>query len=547
MDLDSILNEVEVWQPLDETLAWQPKSDLGNAERLKARFGDDLLYVDNIGWHAWDGRRWNRDMGDAQALLYSHQTALAIRGEVRALEALLARWLADDTGSGDGQGVLDPGMVADRLDRLIRDPKELVEARKPVAALARWGVESGNSGRSDGLLKQAAPYLRVAPEAMDASSYLFNAANCALDLDANAASGAGNPDDTSDAGDGDPVRARPHARGDRCSLIGGVDYDPDADAPLWRKFLVEILPDAALRTFLQRVAGYCLTGDTSEQAFLVAYGEGSNGKSTLLETLRLVFGDYGATVDMNSFLHSDRQRGSDATPDFARLPGKRFATAAEINPGDRLAEKTVKTITGGEAMTARQLHKPFFEFHPVFKLILSCNVKPVIRGQDKGIWRRVMLLPFEQSFDKDRIDKHLVDKLRAEGPGILNWCLDGYRQWREGGLAVPDAVLVATESYRTDSDPVGEFLATAIGPSIGHNIQATDLYGFYVRWAKVNGVAPISATGFGKRAKQRLRHEKIGVQFYCDIQIMESALRAVEDAEAKRPPDDNPPPPEGDL
>ncbi|MEM8588741.1 MAG: phage/plasmid primase, P4 family [Pseudomonadota bacterium] len=411
-DIPGLLDNVEAWQPLDETLAWQPNRALGNAERLRARFRENLLYVDSIGWHAWDKRRWNLVSGESDALLYSHKTALAIRGQVRALEAVLTR-------------------------------------------------------------------------------RIFEGGGAQLDL-------------------------------------------------------------SDVRAFVQRWFGYNLTGLTSEQAFLVMYGEGANGKSTMLEALRPVFGDYGATVDMNSFLHNDRQRGSDASPDFARLPDIRLATAAEINTGDRLSEKTVKSITGGEAMTARQLHKPFFEFYPVFKLILSCNQKPVIRGQDKGIWRRVLLLPFTRSFDKSEIDKHLVEKLRREGPGILNWCLDGYREWREKGLQVPDAVLEATEGYRTDSDPVGEFLATALGPKQGSNVTARDLYQFYQRWAKVNGISPISETGFGKRAKQRLAHKKIGIHYYIDIQIMQSAIDAVVAAEDRdKPPDDDgrstPPPPEGDL
>lgn len=411
-DLPGLLDDVEVWQPLDEKLAWQPKSDLGNAERLIARFGENLLYVDSNGWHAWDKRRWNLVSGEPDARRYSHKTALAIRNEVRALEAQLARKLAER-----GQPGLPLDDIPSRIDQLGLTDDVVKEHRKPVASLARWCVDSGNSGRSRAMLDQAGPYLLVQPDAMNPNPYLFNVANCTLDLDAKPPE-APDPDKPYDI-----VQSRPHARDDLISQISEVPYDPEAEAPVWRKFVADVLQDPEVRAFVQRWFGYCLTGMTSEQAFLVMYGEGANGKSTLLEALRPVFGDFGVTVDMNSFLHNGRQRGSDASPDFARLPHRRFATAAEINTGDWLSEKTVKSITGGEAMTARQLHKPFFEFYPVIKLILSCNQKPVIRAQDKGTWRRVLLLPFTRSFDKSEIDKHLVEKLRREEPGILNWCL----------------------------------------------------------------------------------------------------------------------------
>src|SRR5262249_5005445 len=160
--------------------------------------------------------------------------------------------------------------------------------------------------------------------------------------------------------------------------------------------------------------GYCLTGDVGEQVMVLFHGRGANGKSTLLSLMAHVMGDYALTLPIQSFLHDDRRGGGDATPDLARLPGARLVMAAEPERGSRLSEAVVKTVTGGDKVVARRLFEGQFEFEATFKLVLSANEKPRITGQDEGIWRRVTLVPFAAAIARERRDKRLIEKLKAE-------------------------------------------------------------------------------------------------------------------------------------
>jgi putative DNA primase/helicase len=195
--------------------------------------------------------------------------------------------------------------------------------------------------------------------------------------------------------------------------------------------------------------------------------------------------------------------------------------AAEPDAGARLSENVVKTITGGEKVTARHLNQGFVEYTPAFKLIVSCNQKLHIRGQDEGIWRRILMVPFTEFIPPGERDRTLRSKLRAEAPGILNWCLDGYRLWRESGLMVPEVVRSATDDYRRDSDPVGQFVAARTVRSATASANASDLYTAFERWCVQNAVEPASKTKFGTRLVE-LGYEKVkvGTIFYRGVQLL---------------------------
>jgi len=184
--------------------------------------------------------------------------------------------------------------------------------------------------------------------------------------------------------------------------------------------------NADLIAFLQRATGYSLTGETSEQCLFILHGSGANGKSTFVETIHALLGDYGQKTETKSFM----QRQSEGVRnDLARLKGARFASAVEIGRGQKLDEALIEEATGGDRIAARFLFKELFEFQPQFKLFLACNHKPEIRGTDEGIWRRVKLVPFDVTIPPKERDKRLLVKLRAELPGILNWALEGCQQW----------------------------------------------------------------------------------------------------------------------
>jgi len=208
--------------------------------------------------------------------------------------------------------------------------------------------------------------------------------------------------------------------------------------------------------FMQRAVGYALTGDVGEQCLFVMWGTGANGKSTFVETLHALLGDYAQKAEMRTLLHRDTDT---VRNDLARLRGARLVSAVEIGRGKRLNEELVKELTGGDTITARFLVREYFEFRPEFKLFLAVNHKPQIHGTDEAIWRRVKLVPFNVYIPPEERDKALGGKLRAELPGILNWALEGCLEWQRGGLREPEEVIAATADYRREQDlfprPVG--------------------------------------------------------------------------------------------
>jgi putative DNA primase/helicase len=210
-----------------------------------------------------------------------------------------------------------------------------------------------------------------------------------------------------------------------------------------------------------------------------------------------VVGQYAGSSAIETFMeHKFKRRGDQASPDVARLAGVRFLRTSEPESGHRLAEAFVKWITGGDMITARHLNRAEFEFLPQFKLVISGNHKPVIRGVDKGIWRRIRLVPWDITIpEKDR-DKTLKTKLLAEASGILNRLLDGLANFLDRGLVVPERVAAATDKYREDSDTLGRFLADCTKPSAGSRVQSSKLFEVFCVWAKHNDVGEWTPNGF---------------------------------------------------
>jgi P4 family phage/plasmid primase-like protien len=263
--------------------------------------------------------------------------------------------------------------------------------------------------------------------------------------------------------------------------IAPVNYDRDAKCPGWLNFLDTVADgNKELAAYLQRCIGYSLTGETIEHALFLLHGTGANGKSTFLEVLRHVFGEYAQTADFSSFLLS---KGQPIRNDLAKLNGARFVTATESEDGKRMAESVIKQLTGGDNVTARFLYSEHFEFKPAFKLWLGTNHKPVIAGTDNGIWRRIRLIPFEVCIPPERQDRKLVEKLKLEASGILNWALEGLAAWKAGGLQEPAIVKDATSEYRQEQDALMHFIAARCVLGEDAKCQARDLYVNYKNWA----------------------------------------------------------------
>ena len=447
---------------LNARLANKLRNDLGNGERLMARHGEDLLFVRDVGWHAWQETHWSFAEGPDEARRRAHKTARAMFDEAKTLD----------------------------------------EAKQGTHF--KHAGDSGSSGRLSNMLKEAAPYLSCGVAALDADPHLFNVANGTLVLE------------------GACETLRRHDRADRITRHSPVEFKGAARAPGFDKFIKRILPDPELRTFLQTWFGYCLTGLTSEQVLVFCHGKGANGKSTLLNVVARVMGSYATTLPFQSLLYNEYKGGGDASPDLARLPGARFVTASEPETGSRFSESMLKSLTGGDTLLVRHLRQNFFEFDPVFKLTLSGNNRPAIRGQDDGIWRRLLLVPFKVQLPEAEWIDDLDDKLfDEESAGILNWIVDGARVWLEKGLRVPDAVRAETKMYRAESDSLGEFLAARTEPREGATVQAKRLYEAYEAWCKENGVDPITRTLFGRKLTERgVKKDKQGVIVYLGLDLL---------------------------
>jgi putative DNA primase/helicase len=244
-----------------------------------------------------------------------------------------------------------------------------------------------------------------------------------------------------------------------------------------------------MRAFLQRWFGYSMTGLTKEQVFAFFYGGGRNGKSVLVDLMAKIFGDYAASAKIESITGRSRRGGGDATPDLVPLIGARFVRASEPNKDTPLQEGLIKELTGGEPIMVRSLNENFITVYPFFKLTISGNHKPDIRGDDDGIWRRVMLVPFDVQISNDEVDLELGAKLWAERDGIFNWLVDGLREYLAYGLQIPDQVSAATAEYREDSDPLATFLVQICGvtgdPS--HSMRAKDLQEAFAYWLDETG------------------------------------------------------------
>jgi putative DNA primase/helicase len=292
-----------------------------------------------------------------------------------------------------------------------------------------------------------------------------------------------------------------HRFEDHLTKITNAAYDPAATCPRWEAFLEEVLPDPEVRAFMQRSAGYALTDMTHEQCLWFLYGKGRNGKSTFLNAIRGVVGEYGTSTKASTLMI--KQHGDERRNDVAVLRGARFVSATEAEDGQRMAESLIKEVTGEDPVTARMLYAEFFTFRPTFKIFLAANHKPIIHGTDLAIWRRIHLVPFTETISADRIDPRLPELLAAEASGILNWAIEGYRAWRAGGLQPPKAVTDATAEYRAEMDPLADFLEDAcfVGAV---ECTAAALYTRYEQWAREHGIRfPLKARSLGLELQER--------------------------------------------
>ena len=415
-------------------------SDLGNAERLVHDFGDQIRYCHAWKkWLIWDGVRWAVDQS----------------GRIYQLAKKVVRKIYGDAQTGNGYGLR--------------------------TAIAKHAIASESDSRIKAMVALAQSEVPITPDMLNSNPWLLNCLNGTIDLRTG--------------------ELLPHQIEHFITKLASVEFDPNATCPLWHQFLIRIMDEnEQLIKFLQRAIGYALTGETSEQCLFIFYGCGANGKSTFLQTLGCLLGDYSISTPTETLLV--KRRG--AIPnDVARLKGARFVVASESDVEQRLAESLIKQMTGGDTITARFLHQEWFDFEPTHKVFFGTNHRPVIKGTDYAIWRRIRLVPFEITIPEEERDKDLFDKLKDEASGILAWAVKGCLDWQQRGLGVPEEVKEATDSYREEMDALGEFLKDCCYQKAEAKVSSKQLYEAYSLWCQDNGQELVGQRAFSSALREK--------------------------------------------
>jgi putative DNA primase/helicase len=419
-------------------------SDAGNAERFVAANSWRLRFVYRVNrWHLWDSRRWALDETN-EAMRLALVTVRGIREEADSAPTEAERRTI-------GRHAL--------LSEATRSLKNLLEAASSMASVATKQDE------------------------LDRNPWLLNVENGTLSLRC------------------DSFGLTPHNPDDLITKLAPVTYDPEARCPIWDAFLTRVTGgNERLQKFIQRAIGYSLTADVGEHALFLLYGSGANGKSTLLEVLLAVLGDYAKTAAPGLLMRTREGRHEEQ---IAELKGVRFCTGQESGVDQALDEPKLKYLTGGDTVSARRMYADRIEFAPSHKFWIATNHKPRIRGGDDGIWRRMKLIPFEQVIAEHERDPRLKEKLLAEAPGILSWAVQGCLAWQRDGLGVPDEVRDATASYRASEDQLVHFLEEACTVSLTSTCTSARMFETYRAWAESSGERPMTQQALGEALEAR--------------------------------------------
>tara|TARA_Y100001968_G_C19316832_1_gene697166 strand:+ start:35 stop:1123 length:1089 start_codon:yes stop_codon:yes gene_type:complete len=319
---------------------------------------------------------------------------------------------------------------------------------------------------------------------------------------------------------------KPSQASDYATKQTPIVFDPDARFPEWHRFLLKVMDGSEeLIRYLQKAVGYSLTGKNTEQCFFIAHGTGANGKSVFLNLIRDLAGDYGINIPMDTLM--TRQFKSGNSNDLARMHGSRLGTAIEGEVDQKLSEAKIKQLTGGDEITARFLHKEFFEFKPIVKIWMATNHRPQITGDDHAIWRRVHLIPFKVVIPPEERDGDLPEKLRRELPGILNWAIEGAVRWTREGLNPPQEILQATKEYQSEMNTFSRFCSEMLRRQTGSTVPKRDLIKTYELWCSVEGGENLNPAGFTQRMKQMGFEEgrSASNRFWKDITLQDNDLK----------------------
>ena len=437
----------------------QPSAtDIGNSERFLSQHRGDLLHCHPWDkWLVWDGKRWAED----------------VTGATVSRAKCTARRMLDDARAAYSEAV-EKARESDLDDAQGR--------KKRMQASLAFAMQTQNLGRINAMVNLARSDVPILPAQLDNNNWLLNCTNGVLDLR--------------------DLSMCQHRREQRITKLCPTDFCPDACCPTWEKFLVDVFAGKQeLIAWLKRFFGYCLTGEVKEHVLPIFWGTGANGKSTLLNTLFEVLGDgYSGKAPSELLLSA---KDSSHPTSKATLFGKRLVTVIETREGGKLDETTVKDLTGGDPVSTRRMFEDFWTFQPTHKLVLATNHQPEVRGTDHAIWRRLRLVEFLVTFDGDKQDKELKDKLLVEAPGILRWMVEGCQEWLKKGLSDQNEIAAATDAYRSEQDRIAAFIAANYERREGYKVRVSELVAKYQTWCQQNKEQAMNSTAFCKAVHER--------------------------------------------
>jgi len=420
-----------------------PNTDLGNSKRFLDSHNNQIRYCsDAKAWYLWNGTTWKKDR----------------QNKIQELGKKTAEEMEKESLQISNSEIRDEQLRHARKSQGKNSIKNMIE------------LASSDSS------------INVIEENFDKDLLLLNVKNGTVDL----RTGKLLPPDPKNL----------------ITKTCNVKYNEFAECPKFLEFLDYIFDgNKELIDYIQKLAGYCLTGSIEEQIIPILYGNGNNGKSTFMKVMEGLLGDYCISSDISSFSASGN---NSVRSDLARMKGSRLVLTTEFENNQNISEALVKKITGGEKITCRYLYSDLFEYTPTFKVMMATNHRPEIKGTDEGIWRRIHLVPFTMKIaDKDR-KKNYADELLEELPGILLWCVNGCLKWRKQGLAKPSLVENATKDYREDMDELGEFIDVCCQISEDERVMSSKLYSAYEEWCNRNGIRlPLKNRSFSIKIKER--------------------------------------------
>jgi len=429
--------------------------DTGNADRFIDRYGHlyKHSYITNK-FYIYDGQKWKVDD----------------RGAIRKL--------------------IDEMIESIKNEKVLHS--EDVTEEEAREAFQKYYKKTRGTQSKKNIMNELMHRKTVTPDEFDKDDMLLNVANGYIDLTSR--------------------ELYKHDINRMFSQIANTDYSEKMQPAVWLDFLNDIFAgNKAVIRYIQKALGYSLTGSTREQVMFILFGKGRNGKSIFVETIAEILGDYSNNMQAKSLMV---KKNDNVNTDIARLSKARFVTSSEPNEGFRFDEGLIKQITGGDKVTARFLYAEEFEYTPKFKIWVSTNHKPIIRGTDDGIWRRLVLIPFDVQIPEEKVDKDLKYKLLREAPAILNWMAEGAYMWMREGLELPEKLKASSKAYRTEMDVIEQFIEDECKRVDDGRVKANELYSVYKNWANENNAYKMSNKDFGQKMKEKFKSKRMNTGMY---------------------------------